>query len=140
MYIDRRASNLVRKYKTNCPFYISRQLNINVLFLDMPESVKGHYQRTLSRRYITINQNLTEEWKRFVCAHELGHDRLHKGTSHHFIKQSTLFNIGVYERQANRFAISLLLSGSNILEDETVDSYFLRNEIPLEMKRYYINF
>lgn len=137
MYIKQRVDNLVRKYKTNCPFQLAYYLNIIITFMDLPDDMKGHYQRVLRRRYIVINQNLSDEWKRFVCAHELGHDRLHRGTSHHFIRNHTFFNPHVYERQANRFAITLLLSRDQIHEDETIEMYFLRNNVPLEMMKYY---
>lgn len=133
MDIQRRVKNLVRKYNTNCPFEIASFLNIHVRFRDLPENVRGFYYRVLRRRFIVINCNLSDEWQRFVCAHELGHDRLHRGLGFYFIEEHTLFNPGKFERQANLFAVCFLTSGLNPEAAETVEAFYLRNNIPLEM-------
>ncbi|WP_281890955.1 ImmA/IrrE family metallo-endopeptidase [Paenibacillus sp. YYML68] len=130
-------AKLARKYKTNCPFELARALNIQVWYGDLGEC-RGYYLRTLRRRYIAINNALSDEWQRFVCAHELGHDRLHKGMSRFFLEEATFFNPGRYEREANQFAVNLLLHQSGTIEcHESVENYFARNGIPREMTRYY---
>jgi Zn-dependent peptidase ImmA (M78 family) len=137
MDINRRVKNLIRKHKSNCPFKLADYLNIDVWFVDLGDSCRGYYLRTLRRRYIAINSSLSDEWQRFVCAHELGHDRLHSGMmGYYFIEQHTLFNPGKYERQANTFAVRLLLGMDEPFEDEGLESYWLRNEVPLQMKEF----
>ena len=137
MNIELRVKNLIRKHKTNCPFQIASLLNINVWFLDLGENCRGYYLKTLRRRYIAINSKLSDEWQRFVCAHELGHDRLHSGMmGYYFIEQHTLFNPGKFERQANSFAVKLLLSCEMPECDEGLDYFLLRNGVPLEMSKY----
>lgn len=138
MDIQRRAKNLVRKYGTNCPFTIAKHLNINVQFVDLTDEVRGVYCRTLRRKFIGINSNLPYEWQRFVCAHELGHDLLHRGLGYYFIEQHTLFNPGRFERQANLFAVELLLSFDRPEDSETIEHFFLRNQVPKELSVYYI--
>lgn len=134
--IDTAVSKLVRKYKTNCPFTLAERLNIHVQFLDLPDGCRGYYLYVRRRRFIAISTNLSTERQRFVCAHELGHDRLHKGIGHYFIEQQTLFNPGKYERQANAFAVRLLTHEHELLEDESAETYCRRNNIPLEMVEY----
>jgi Zn-dependent peptidase ImmA (M78 family) len=131
--VDKIVQKLVRKYKTSCPFELAKCLNINVRYLDMPDGVRGFYYRVLRRRFIAINCNYSEEWQRFVCAHEIGHDRLHKGIGYYFIEQKTLFNPGKFERQANEFAIRLLTAGDQPRPDETLHYFYARNCVPIEM-------
>ena len=137
MDINRRVNNLIKKYKTNCPFALADRLNINVRFLDLGESCRGYYLRVLRRRFIAVNSTLSDEWQRFVCAHELGHDRLHSGMmGYYFIEQHTLFNPGKFERQANTFATKLLIGNETPIEEENFESFYSRNGIPFEMIDY----
>lgn len=131
------TSKLVKRHKTNCPFTIARNLNINIHFEDLGDGTRGFYYRVLKRRFICIHKDLSDEWKRFVCAHELGHDRLHKGFSQFFVDEHSFFLPGRFERQANEFAISLLLEGSQIEPEEPISTYFSRNKIPIQMIDFY---
>ncbi|AWP28756.1 ImmA/IrrE family metallo-endopeptidase [Paenibacillus sp. Cedars] len=130
------TTKLVKRHKTNCPFTIARELNINISFDDLGENTRGFYYRVLKRRYICIHKDLSDEWKRFVCAHELGHDRLHKGVSQFFVDEHSFFLPGKLERQANEFAVHLLLNGVALDENDTVTSLLARTGIPCEMKDY----
>ena len=127
---------LTRRYKTNCPFRIAEALGIHVRYRDLGEETRGLYFRKLRRRFIVIGSNLSEEWQRFVCAHELAHDRLHKGIGYYFIEGQTLFRPGKLERQANRFALKLLSHGTSPGEGETAEQYLVRLGIPAEMSEY----
>ncbi len=133
MDIQRRVINLIRKYQTNNPFKLAKYLNINVRYVNLNNDTRGAYCRTLRRKFIGLNQDLSEEWQRFVCAHELGHDRLHKGMGFYFIEQNTLFNPGKYERQANNFAVHLMTCCKAIEEHETIETFYQRNNVPVEM-------
>lgn len=134
--MDEIIRKLIRKYKTSCPFEICRALGIQIRYFDLGKSTKGLYYRKLRRRFIVIHSELPDEWQRFVCAHELGHDRLHKGVNRFFLEEHSYFAPGKFERQANRFAILLLSSGIRMLQDETVESYCKRVGIPPEMHNY----
>lgn len=130
------TTKLVKKHKTNCPFTIARNLNIIINFEDLGDNTRGFYYRVLRRRYICIHKDLSDEWKRFVCAHELGHDRLHKGVSQFFVDEHSFFLPGKLERQANEFAVNLLLHGVTLDENDTVASLLAKKGIPYEMKDY----
>lgn len=138
MDIQRRVYNLIRKYKTNCPFELAGYLNINVVFEHLPEGTRGFYDRVLRRRFIVLNKNLVYEEQRFTCAHELGHDRIHSGAKmgYYFIEEHTLFNPGKIEREANVFAVKLLLGFSQPEEEETSEHFCMRHGIPKEMIQY----
>ncbi|NRS20648.1 ImmA/IrrE family metallo-endopeptidase [Brevibacillus sp. HB1.4B] len=127
---------LVKRYKTNCPFIISRELGIHIRYADLGQSTRGIYYRKLRRRFIVIHSDLSLEWQRFVCAHELGHDRLHKGLGYYFLEQNTLVNPGKFERQANEFAVKLLIFDDKVSGDDTTDEICLRNNIPIEMGKF----
>ncbi len=137
MDIERRVKNLIKKHKTNCPFELAECLNINVWYSEFGDGCRGFYLKTLRRRYIAINSALSEEWQKFVCAHELGHDRLHSGyMGYYFIEQHTLFNPGKFERQANLFAMNLLIGNNKPDEDEPIEYFYSRNGIPKDVIIY----
>ncbi|BCG61157.1 ImmA/IrrE family metallo-endopeptidase [Paenibacillus sp. URB8-2] len=131
--MDELIDKLIKKYKTNCPFAICRALGIHVRFMDLGGGTKGLYYRKLRRRFIVIHNGLSLEWQRFVCAHELGHDRLHKGINRFFLEENSYFAPGKLERQANRFAALLLSAAAHPEQDESLESYYLRLGIPPEV-------
>ncbi|GAB6988033.1 ImmA/IrrE family metallo-endopeptidase [Paenibacillus pini] len=125
---------LIRKYKTSCPFEIARGLGIQIRYIDLGKTTKGLYYRKLRRRFIVIHNELPAEWQRFVCAHELGHDQLHKGINRFFLEEHSYFAPGKLERQANGFAIMLLTAGTVMHPEETLENYCKRTGIPHEMQ------
>ena len=127
---------LIKKHKTSCPFELATAVGIHIRFADLGDSTKGIYYKKLRRRFIVINIKLNDEWKRFVCAHELGHDRLHRGVGFYFIEENTFFNSGKFEREANEFATKLLLHGSEIEEGITCEQHLRKHNIPSEMAKY----
>jgi Zn-dependent peptidase ImmA (M78 family) len=135
--VDEIIRKLIRKYKTSCPFELAQALGIHIRYNDLGTSTKGLYYRKLRRRFIVIHNQLSPEWQRFVCAHELGHDRLHKGISRFFLEEHSYFAPGKFELQANRFAIQLLTSGTTIEHGESIQDYCLRNGIPPEMQHFF---
>ncbi|WP_201452217.1 MULTISPECIES: ImmA/IrrE family metallo-endopeptidase [Paenibacillus] len=131
--MDEIIRKLTRKYKTSCPFELARALGIHIRYTDLGKSTKGLYYRKLRRRFIVIHNQLSPEWQRFVCAHELGHDRLHKGINRFFLEEHSYFAPGKLERQANRFAILLLTAGITVRQEETSLDVCRRSGIPPEM-------
>ncbi|MDO7907171.1 ImmA/IrrE family metallo-endopeptidase [Paenibacillus sp. JX-17] len=131
--MDDLIHRLVRKYRTNCPFELADALGIHIRYADLGSATKGLYFRKLRRRFIVIHNGLIPEWQRFVCAHELGHDRLHKGISRFFMEEHSYFRPGKLERQANRFAVALLGAGQPIESGEPLENYFMRIGIPREL-------
>lgn len=134
--MDKTVQKLVRRFKTSCPFQIAEGLNIEVWRCDLGDSTRGMYYRKLRRRYIAINEKLSEPWQKFICAHELAHDRLHPGISRFFLDEQSFYNAGKYERQANRFAVKLLTANTTPEPGETVEQYLFRCSVPPELHKF----
>lgn len=124
------AVKLIKQFKTTDPWRICKELDIDVLELDLGGSTLG--QSITNRRcsVILIEENMTEAWKRFVLAHELAHCRLHKGFSTAFYRQTTAFKmINWVEMEANLFAMALLKEG--VEENEKMTDYQLLDYLGL---------
>lgn len=132
------AEKLAKRYKTRCPFRIAENKGITVVFKDLGKSTRGLYYAKFRQRYIVIHTNLCENWQRLICAHELGHDVLHSGISHFWLDKHSFFNVGKFERQANKFAIHLLSYGDTLQPGESVTDLLRRNSIPQEMQTFYL--
>ena len=115
MNIKRLVDSLVRKYKTRDPFEIISHLNVILVFYPL-HGVKGFYQYFQRNNIIYIDELLSDQERRFVCAHELGHMLMHKKANAIFMDSRTQLNTTKYEIEADRFAINLLLSDSDIEE------------------------
>ena len=116
-YILKEVSRLKTKYKTCDPFLIAESLNISVIEDPSFSNLKGFYCIMNRQRFIVINANLTPHEKKVVCAHELGHDRLHrKMASAAPLKDFALYEMtSKPEYQANLFAAEMLISDDDIL-------------------------
>lgn len=118
--MDAKTKTLIRKYKTHDPFTIADALNIHIRYAQFEDGTRGLYYRTLRQRFIVIHEDLNEAWKKFVCAHEIGHDRLHPGLSRFWLDEHSISNPGKYEREANHFAANLLIPDSLLLDGMTI--------------------
>lgn len=134
--MDKTVQRLIRRFKTNCPFEIAERLNIQIWYCDLGENTRGMYYRKLRRRFIAIHSGLSEPWQKFICAHELAHDRLHPGISRFFLDERSFSNAGKYERQANQFAVKLLTASASPEPGETREQFLRRCSIPPELHRF----
>lgn len=113
--IRNKVNRLVRFYKTRNPFEIIKGMNIILIFYPL-EGVRGFYQYFQRNNLIYIDERLPEHEKKFVCAHELGHMFLHKGTNTVFMDTKTHFNTNQFEQEADLFAMDLLISDDILTE------------------------
>ena len=118
-YIIRHSKKVIKKYGTRDPFEIAEAMNIDVLFMDLGK-LKGFYKRDGHNRFIIINENIDEPFQKIVCAHELGHDQLHRSlTKSYTLQEFMIYDMkSLPEYEANLFAAEVLLS------DEEVLNYF----------------
>ncbi len=112
------SNGLIRKYGTRDPFVIAKSLGIEILYCSGLNRLKGMYRIIKRNRFIILNEKNSPEMNRIVCAHELGHDRLHRD----FAKSTPIQEFMLYdmasrhEYEANIFAASLLLDDGEVLE------------------------
>ncbi|MED3888187.1 ImmA/IrrE family metallo-endopeptidase [Priestia aryabhattai] len=109
--------NLIEKYGTNDPLSIAEEMGVHVVPWNFPDEVQGMYKYESRNQFIFINSSLSEKECNFVLAHELGHAILHPTHNTSFLRDNTLFSVNKFERQANTFAVELLLP------DEIIHSY-----------------
>ena len=116
------VEKLMKKHKTNCPFTLAKKMNINILYENLGTTM-GYFNKDCRFRFIHINQSLNEEENTFTCAHELGHAIVHPNVNTPFLKRHTLFSVDKIEREANTFAVELLLP-DNLLQENAECSVF----------------
>lgn len=135
-YVNCKVERLIKRFSTNDPFYIARQLNIHVHLVYMDVSISGFYRYLKRNRFIVINNYLPSSMKIFVTAHELGHAVLHPKTSTYFLKNYTSCSVSRIEDDANEFATKLLIRSYKNYKDMTKEYLLKRCGIPSEMKRF----
>ncbi|WP_138225683.1 ImmA/IrrE family metallo-endopeptidase [Paenibacillus algicola] len=116
--IKHTVTRLIKKHGTNNPFEIASQRNIIVLFEELGDML-GYYNTYRRVQLIHINSNASEQEQRFTCAHELGHSILHPTLNTPFLRNKTLYSIDRIEREANLFAIELLMP-DELLHKESI--------------------
>lgn len=111
------AIRLSRRFHTHDPFRLCEALGINILPLTGARTLKGMYRIVKRNRYLFLSDRLNENEKRIVCAHELGHDRLHADLAKESpLREFTICNTASRkEYEANLFAAELLLPDDLLL-------------------------
>lgn len=116
--IKEQALGLVQEYRTHDPFLIARQLGIKVYEPELGRLL-GMYTIIQRQRCIFVNRDLNDHQKKIICAHELGHDLLHRKMLKQIgvMQEFTLMDLNTQsEIEANRFAAHLLLDEEQIME------------------------
>ena len=112
------GERLVRRCGTRDPFEIARQIGVEVLFCPDFGSMKGMYRVIKRNRFIFLNRDLAPQMQRIVCAHELGHDRLHRNLAKTgAIQEFMLYDMTTRpEYEANIVAAEILLDTDAVLD------------------------
>jgi len=116
--IVRRARALCRRCGTRDPFALAAALGIHILYADTLHRLKGMYCVIKRNRFIILNAENGSQLGRIVCAHELGHDQLHRDfAGNHAMPELMLYDMSVRrEYEANVFAAELLLDDGEMLD------------------------
>lgn len=115
-YIIEKAEDILNEFGGADIFETAENSGAIVWFRELG-SLKGFYVFAGGRRYIVINEDLDDITSAVVCAHELGHDQLHRELSEGGIREGTLFlENNKTEREANLFAAEMLIPDSEILD------------------------
>lgn len=115
MDIKKKADSLVRKYRTRNPFEIIQGLNVILVFAPLIDT-RAFYQYFQRNNIIYIDENLSRHEQVFECAHEMGHMFLHKKANTIFMDTRTGFNTNKFEKEADTFAMDLLI-GDDVLAE-----------------------
>ncbi|WP_311194202.1 ImmA/IrrE family metallo-endopeptidase [Selenomonas noxia] len=115
MSIREIVSALVEKYDTRNPFEIAACRSIKIIRSEL-KSILGYYTKYHRVQSIILSTGLPEHLENFVCAHELGHAICHPDINVQWLCEGTFYAKGKFERQANTFAVELLLP-DNLLRE-----------------------
>jgi Zn-dependent peptidase ImmA (M78 family) len=94
-------------------------MGVVILFEKLKDTL-GYFNSYKRIKIIHINQESSESDQRFTCAHELAHSVLHPTVNTPFLKKNTLFSISRIEREANEFAVELLLPDTLLYENQDI--------------------
>lgn len=111
------ANMLKKRYDTNDPFEIARQMKVEYMIGPLG-SYSGCYMYLKRHRCIFLNEDLTEHELRFVMSHELGHAILHRDQNCYFIRHKTFLSCERIEIEANKFAVEFLIDDSILEENQ----------------------
>ncbi len=122
MDVKKQANKIARMFKSRDPFEIVRGLNVILVHYPLDGVrgfyqyfqrnniiVRGFYQYFQRNNIIYLDERLSDPEQHFVLAHELGHMFLHKKANAIFMDTRTQLNGARYEREADLFAMELLL-------------------------------
>jgi Zn-dependent peptidase ImmA (M78 family) len=124
-YLYEAGSRIVKRCGNRDPFAIAENLGIEVIYCNHFGPLKGMYRVVKRCRFIFINNALSERMQKIVCAHEIGHDQLHR----HLAKGGAIREFMLYdmtirpEYEANVVAADMLLDTEEILEYIYEDHY-----------------
>jgi Zn-dependent peptidase ImmA (M78 family) len=116
MNIPRKVQQIIKTHHTRNPFEIIKGMNVILVYAPL-KGVKGFYQHWKRNHIIYIDENLEENERKIVLAHELGHMILHKSSNALFMDGCTYLKTSVYEQEADEFAAELLIPDSIITEN-----------------------
>lgn len=109
------VEQIVKEYGTRSPYELADLMGINVIRQNLG-NVNGYFMELCGIKQIAINTNLDECREKYVLAHEIGHNVLHAGLNEMFVRYNTNLSTGKIERQADKFAMYLLVSDEMIAE------------------------
>ncbi|VEH39430.1 Metallopeptidase immA [Fusobacterium varium] len=115
--IKKRVKNLIKKYGTSNPYKLCKYLNIEIFYMDLG-NVKGIYKKTLTNKFIIINENLTKFSQTIVLVHELGHAILHDSREMQALKDYDLF-----PKYTTKIEIEANIFTSELMYDENIEDY-----------------
>lgn len=114
-YIKNTVDKIKLKYATESPYEIANALGIVVNRCDLGR-IHGYYYKAYRIKQIFLNENLNRHDEQFVLAHELGHSILHPNANTPFLRANTFLSVNKMEIEANKFAVELLISDSDLTE------------------------
>lgn len=115
-YIYSKATEMVKQTGTRNPMKIASEIGVMLRYSEELDKLLGLYTYRWKHRIILLNDKMEEIMARMVCAHELGHDALHRDIAKgEGLKEFVLFNMkDTTEYEANAFAAHLIIDDDDI--------------------------
>lgn len=133
MDIKEVVETLIKIHGTSCPFELAKIKDIGILYENLGSKL-GYFSKDYRFKFIHINQALKSRRQRFVCAHELGHAIMHPDVNTPFLSRYTLFSVSKVERQANTFAVELLMPDDLLQKHSEISLYNIAKELGIPGK------
>lgn len=114
--VKRLVAYYVKKYETRNPFRLAEYLNVFV-HVGPLGSRAGCYMFLKNHKCIFLNEDLNEQERMLVMAHELAHSIMHRKENCYFIRNKTLLLTSEIETESNMFAAELLIPDDLIYEN-----------------------
>ena len=107
-YIYSKATEMVKQTGTRNPMKIASEIGVMLRYSQELDKLLGLYTYRWKHRIILLNDKMEEIMARMVCAHELGHDALHRDIAKgEGLKEFVLFNMkDTTEYEANIYSMS----------------------------------
>ncbi len=122
------AERLIRKAGTRDPEKICEALGIRIHYMDLQQKIKAFYFYQSRINNIVVDEHVTEDYRRILLAHELGHCILHRETAmmKGFQEMEVLEkrDAAPLETEANYFAAELLIPDEEVLPLLSSYSFF----------------
>lgn len=115
--IYRKANQIVQKSGTQDALQIARNSGIYLHFVEGFKNLLGMYTYQQKERHILLNANMDDILMNMVCAHEIGHDTLHreKAKGKSVLSEFVLFDMRTaVEYEANAFAAHVLIDDDEL--------------------------
>lgn len=117
--IYEKARRTVRRCGTRDPMRIAEGLGIRVRHVDGFDRLLGMYAYICKERHILLNSRMDGAVAQMVCAHEIGHDALHRDLAKESraLPEFVLFDMKTRrEYEANAFAAHVLIDEGEMEE------------------------
>ena len=115
-YIYSKATDIVKQTGTHNPMKIASEIGVMLRYTEELDKLLGLYTYRWKHRIILLNDKMDEIMAKMVCAHELGHDALHRDLAKgEGLKEFVLFNMkDNTEYEANAFAAHTLIDDDEV--------------------------
>lgn len=133
LLIKEKIKKLVNRYGTRDPIRLARELDIQIIYSELG-NIGGYCIYSNRIRCICVNSSTPDYHVPFIVAHELGHIFLHPNRNTPYLHHYTHTNVDKIEREANTFAVELLVPDEciNFCDYVTHDTLSTEYGIPLE--------
>ncbi|MBE6089886.1 MAG: ImmA/IrrE family metallo-endopeptidase [Clostridium beijerinckii] len=142
--IDKKVSQLKKKYHTKDPFELCEYLGIKILYENLGKNINGFFQAAPRNKIIHININLDEYSRYFTCSHELGHALFHNKLNILFLEKNTFVIKSKLENEADYFSANLAIDDNDLnsdsLESMTVEQIAAQLNVPIELLKLRLKF